>query len=57
MNSDGTAGVDADISVGAEVPALGWLAGALLSAGLVGLVVAAVALTMLVRGAGRAVRT
>jgi hypothetical protein len=53
MNSDGSAGVDADVSVGAEVPALGWLVPLLLAAGLTGLLVSAVLLTVLVRGAAR----
>lgn len=31
MNTDATAGVDVDVSVGAEVPALPWVVGILLS--------------------------
>jgi hypothetical protein len=53
MNADGTAGIDADVAAGAEVPALEWLVPLLLSLGGTGLVLSAVALTLIVRGASR----
>jgi hypothetical protein len=53
MNTDTSAGVAADVAVGAELPALGWLVPLLLSVGATGLVVAAVWLTVLIRAASR----
>jgi hypothetical protein len=53
MNADGTAGVQAETSAGATLPALGWLTPVLLSLGGTGLLVAVVALALTIRSAGR----
>lgn len=53
MNVDGSAGIDADVAAGAEVPALEWLVPLLLSVGGTGLVLSALALTLVIRGASR----
>jgi hypothetical protein len=44
MNADGSRGVDVDAAIGAEFPALGWVAFGLLAGGLVGAVIALVLL-------------
>jgi hypothetical protein len=46
MNADGSRGVNADIAAGAEVPALWWLVTGLLVAACVGLVLAALFITL-----------
>jgi hypothetical protein len=53
MNTDATAGIDADVAAGAEVPALEWLVPLLLAVGGTGLLVSSAALLLLVRGASR----
>ncbi|HET7349647.1 MAG TPA: DUF4389 domain-containing protein [Marmoricola sp.] len=54
MNADGSAGIRTEISVGAEVPALGAAAGVLLGLAGIGLVVAVVVIALAVHGASRA---
>ncbi len=54
MNADGSAGIRTEISVGAEVPALGAAAGVLLGLAGLGLVVAVVVIALAVHGASRA---
>ncbi|MGL4174474.1 MAG: DUF4389 domain-containing protein [Dermatophilaceae bacterium] len=49
MNADGSRGVQAEVSVGAELPVLGRLAAGLAVAGVVGLVLCGAALVMLFR--------
>ncbi len=54
MNADASEGVEADISVGAEAEFLGWLAAALLIAGLVVLAIAGLLIFLAVRPGGPA---
>jgi hypothetical protein len=53
MKPDAGAGVDATVAVGAEVPGLDWIGPLLLVVGAVGLAVAALVLTLVIRGAAR----
>src|SRR5690606_40271387 len=55
MAADGSAGVAAGVAVGAELPALGWIALALAGAAAVGLVVASLLLGPALRDGGGAV--
>jgi hypothetical protein len=54
MNADGSSGIRAEISAGAEVPALGAAAGVLLGLAGLGLVIAVVVIALAVQGASRA---
>jgi hypothetical protein len=49
MRGDGAGGVDADVALGAELPALGWLAPLLLAVGVVALTGAVVVLVVVLR--------
>lgn len=51
MAADGSGGVDVDVAVGAELPALGWVAPAALAAGAVGLLLAVGGLVLVLRSA------
>jgi len=53
MRADAGPGVQADISIGAEVPAAAWMSVILLTFGVTGLLVAAVVVIVTARGAGR----
>lgn len=54
MNANGTGPVAADVSVGAEVPALNWLVAGLLGAAAIGLVVGGLLIALPVRSAAQA---
>jgi hypothetical protein len=53
MNADGSAGLDADMAAGAELPVLEWVVAVLLVLAGIGLVLGAVIITLAVRAAGR----
>ena len=57
MNADGSRGVQVDVDLAAEVPALPWLAGGLLAAGVLLLALGAIAIAIAASRASAAART